>query len=103
MERLPVMSPRSFSVREKEAMIVQFHLQWAELHEVLTSWDIARRPDMPGGRWDNIIPSMKDGAPHIRMIDMGSSKLLGDKLFERSLQDDRKDIEEYTQYFLNSR
>ena len=101
MERLPVLSIRSFSKQEREGMLVQFHLEWAELHNVLASWDIARMTDLPGDKWDNIIPSISNGVPCIRMIDMGNGKLKGHRKFERAVCDDLRDIEEYSRYFLN--
>ena len=101
MERLPVLSIRSFSKQERERMITQFHLQWAKLHTILASWDIARMGDLPGDRWDNVIPSISNGIPCIRMIDMGNAKLIGHRKFERALSDDLRDIEEYTKFFLS--
>jgi len=43
-----------------------------------------------------------EGVPCIKLIDMGNSKPVGHRLFERAVEDDRRDIEEYTSYFLST-
>jgi len=102
MERLTVIQLRNFSCKEREDMTVMLHLQLEELHSSgLAHWDISRMADLPGERWDNVIPTVMKGVPCIRLIDMGNSKLAGHRLFERAVRDDRRDIENYTEYFLN--
>ncbi|MEM1123439.1 MAG: hypothetical protein AAGJ18_23575, partial [Bacteroidota bacterium] len=101
MERLYPMDFRAFEVEKRELIFDVFEDELHQLHQAgFTHRDLRRPSDMPGLRYDNIFLTQTG----IRLIDVGISALrdkVGDRLFQRFIKVELKEVEEFRHFFLS--
>lgn len=101
MERLYPLDFRAYEYERRELWFDVFEDELAQLHKAgFVHRDLRRPSDMPGLRYDNIFLTEKG----LRLIDVGISALksqVGERLFERFVKQECKEIEEFRTFFLN--
>jgi serine/threonine protein kinase len=101
MERLFPMDFRAFEYEKRELMLDVFQDELEELHKHgFVHRDLQRPSNMPGMAYDNIFLTDKG----LRLIDTGISAMkhqVGERLFERYVQQELEELERFKPYFLN--
>ncbi len=101
MERLYPMDFRAYEQEKRELWLDVFESEIEELHKAgFTHRDIRRPSDMPGLTFDNIFLTQTG----LRLIDVGISALrsqVGDRLFDRFVQQELSEINEFKTFFLS--
>lgn len=101
MERLYPMDYRAFEYSKRELWLDVFIDEIKLLHRAgFVHRDLKRPSNIPGDRFDNIFLTNQG----IRLIDVGVSALrsqVGDSLFQRFVEEEHKEIELFSEYFLN--
>jgi len=101
MERLYPLDFRAYEYERRELWWDVFEDELAQLHKAgFVHRDLRRPSDMPGLRYDNIFLTEHG----LRLIDVGISALksqVGERLFERFIEQERKEMEEFRIFFLN--
>lgn len=101
MERLYPLDFRAYEYERRELWFDVFEDEIAQLHKAgFVHRDLRRPSDMPGLRYDNIFLTEKG----LRLIDVGISALksqVGERLFERFIEQEHKEMEEFRTFFLN--
>ncbi len=101
MERLRPIDFRAYEVEIRELWIDVFEDALSQLHQAGFVHRDLRRPSGIGGLYyDNIL--LTDNG--LRLIDVGISALrsqVGDKLFDRYLEIEKSEMNEFRTYFLN--
>lgn len=100
MERLYPLDYRSYEVEKREIIFDVFEDELTALHKAgFVHHDIKRPSTERGEMYDNVFLTGKG----IRLIDVGISVLrtqVGDKLFERYLEEEQKELQEFKKYFI---
>jgi len=101
MERLYPLDYRAYEYERRVLWFDVFEDEIAQLHKAgFVHRDLRRPSDMPGLRYDNIFLTEHG----IRLIDVGISALktkVGERLFDRFAEQERSEIEEFREFFLN--
>jgi len=101
MERLYPMDFRAYEYERRELLLDVFEDELNQLHKAgFVHRDIRRPSDMPGLTFDNIFLTEMG----IRLIDVGISALksqVGERLFERFVEQERKEFEQFRAFFLS--
>jgi serine/threonine protein kinase len=101
MERIYAVDFRSFEIEKKELWLDVFFDEIKQLHDAgFVHRDIRRPSDISGQLYDNILLTTNG----IRLIDLGISALktqVGDKLFDKYLEIELGELEEFKTYFFN--
>ena len=101
MERIYPLDFRSYEVEIRELWLEVFEDEMKALHKAgFVHRDLKRPSNLGGLAFDNILLT-KTG---LRLIDVGISALLiqvGDKIFEKYIEIDNKEIAAFREYFLN--
>ncbi len=101
MERLYPLDFRAYEYERRELWWDVFEDELAQLHQAgFVHRDLRRPSDMPGLRYDNIFLTEQG----LRLIDVGISALksqVGERLFERFIEQERKEMEAFRVFFLN--
>jgi serine/threonine protein kinase len=101
MERLYPMDFRAFEYERRELILDVFQDELEALHRNgFVHRDLQRPSNMPGMAYDNIFLTTKG----LRLIDAGISALkhqVGDRLFERYIQQELEELERFKVFFLN--
>ena len=101
MERIYPIDYRAYEVEKRELWWEVFEHELAALHKAgFVHRDIKRPSNLTGLAFDNILLS-NDG---LRLIDLGISALhsqVGDNLFNKYLQTELQEMQEFREYFLN--
>ena len=101
MERIHPLDFRSYEVEIRELWLDVFEDDLKQLHkEGFVHRDLKRPSNIGGLAFDNILLT-KTG---LRLIDLGISALrkqVGDKIFEKYIEIENKEIAEFREYFLN--
>jgi serine/threonine protein kinase len=101
MERIHPIDFRAYEVEIRELWFDVFLDEIKELHTAgFAHRDLKRPSDIQGLAFDNILLTNKG----LRLIDVGISTIknqVGDKLFEKQLEIELKEIELFKEYFLN--
>ncbi|MFN4254731.1 MAG: hypothetical protein ACK4Q5_06975 [Saprospiraceae bacterium] len=100
MERLYPMDFRAYEHERRELWLDVFEDELRQLHRAgFAHRDLRRPSDMPGLTFDNIFLTDKG----LRLIDVGVSALreqVGERLFERFVQQELEELEAFRQFFL---
>jgi len=95
------MDYRAFEFSKRELWLDVFQHELEILHKAgFVHRDLKRPSNISGDRFDNIFLTDKG----LRLIDVGISALksqVGDRLFEKFVQEEKKEIELFSDYFLN--
>lgn len=101
MERLYPIDYRAYEVERRELWFEVFEDELNELHKAGFVHRYLKRPSNIGGlAFDNILLTDKG----IRLIDAGISAMktqVGDKIFEKYIEIEKAEIQEFKEYFLN--
>ncbi len=101
MERLFPMDFRAYEFERRELLLDVFEDELRQLHQAgFAHRDLRRPSDMPGLSFDNIFLTPTG----IRLIDVGISALktqVGEQLFERFVEQERKEFELFRTFFLS--
>jgi serine/threonine protein kinase len=101
MERLYPMDFRAYEYEKRELWLDLLEDELIQLHKAgFVHRDLRRPSDMPGDRFDNIFLTPNG----FRLIDVGISAIkskVGDRLFERYLAVELKELEAFKEYVLN--
>ncbi len=101
MERIYAVDYRAYEVEKRELWVEVFYDEMKELHKAgFVHRDISRPSDIGGEAFDNVLLTGKG----IRLIDVGISAIrsqVGDKLFEKYIELERKEMEKFKNYFLS--
>lgn len=101
MERIYPIDFRAYEVEMRELWFDTFVDELEELHKAgFVHRDIKRPSNLSGLAFDNILLTSKG----LRLIDVGISAIrqqVGEKIFEKYVEIERKEIEEFKEYFLN--
>jgi len=101
MERLYPMDFRAYEFEKRELWLDLFETELSELHKAgFVHRDIRRPSDMPGLKFDNIFLTQNG----LRLIDVGISALktqVGERLFDKFVNQEVKELEEFKNYFLS--
>ncbi len=101
MERLYPLDYRAYESQKRLLWFDVFEDEIEQLHQAgFAHRDLRRPSDMPGLRYDNIFLTEKG----LRLIDVGISALktqVGERLFERFIEQEKKEMEEFRDFFLN--
>jgi serine/threonine protein kinase len=100
MERLTILEPRTLEKEVRDTMYSVFTDELKQLHKAGFCHRDIRRPSGFGGRYfDNVIVTESG----IRLIDVGISalkELAGEVLFNKYVEAEMKEIEEYYEYLM---
>jgi len=100
MERLYPMDYRSIELEKRELLLEVFEDEVTQLHSKgFVHRDISRPSNISGERFDNIFLTQQG----LRLIDVGISALkhqVGDKLFDKYLEEEAKELKAFRQFFL---
>ena len=101
MERIHPLDFRAYEVEIRQLWLDVFEDELKQLHQAGFVHRNLKRPSTIGGlAFDNILLTQKG----LRLIDVGISALqkqVGDKIFEKYVEVENKEIDEFRQYFLN--
>ncbi|MBI5215999.1 MAG: hypothetical protein HY960_09605 [Ignavibacteriae bacterium] len=101
MERLYPLDFRSYEVEIRELWLEVFENDLQELHRAgFVHRDLQRPSNISGLPFDNILLTQQG----LRLIDVGISALqkqVGDKIFNKYVEIENKEIAEFRTYFLN--
>jgi serine/threonine protein kinase len=101
MERIYPIDFRSFEVEIRELWIEVFEDELEKLHSAgFVHRDLKRPSNLGGLAFDNILLTQTG----LRLIDVGISALkpqVGEKIFEKYIEFENKEIAEFKEYFLN--
>ncbi|MEZ5039267.1 MAG: hypothetical protein R2828_05230 [Saprospiraceae bacterium] len=101
MERLYPLDYRAYEYGKRLLIFDVFEDELAALHKAgFVHRDLQRPSEMPGFPFDNIFLTEKG----IRLIDVGISAIksqVGDRLFDRFVEKEREELEEFRAFFLN--
>jgi len=101
MERLKPLDFRAYEVERRELWLDVFEDELAELHRAgFVHRDLRRPSDIGGLAFDNIL--LTEGG--LRLIDVGISALrkqVGDRIYEKYLETEGQEIQEFKTYFIN--
>jgi tRNA A-37 threonylcarbamoyl transferase component Bud32 len=101
MERIYPIDFRSYEVEVRELWLDVFEQEIKQLHKAgFVHHDLKRPSNIGGLAFDNILLTNKG----LRLIDVGISAMqqqVGDKIFEKYLEAEEKEIEAFRDYFLN--
>lgn len=101
MERLYPMDFRAYEFEKRELWLDIFEDELRQLHRAgFAHRDLRRPSDMPGLSFDNIFLT----AHGLRLIDVGISALrsqVGERLFERFVQQEQQEMEQFRAFFLS--
>jgi serine/threonine protein kinase len=100
MERLYPMDYRAYEFGKRELWFDVFEDELKQLHNAgFAHRDIRRPSDIGGEPYDNVLLTSKG----LRLIDVGVSALkenVGEKLFQRYIDEEWKEVEAFRVYFL---
>lgn len=100
MERLYPLDYRSYEVEKRELIFEVFEDELIQLHTAgFVHHDIKRPATEKGEVYDNVFLTERG----IRLIDVGISALrsqVGDKLFDKYVEEELKELQEFKTYFL---
>jgi serine/threonine protein kinase len=100
MERLYPLDYRAYEVEKRELWFDVFHDELRHLHNAgFVHRDIKRPSEISGMPYDNVFLTEKG----LRLIDLGISALkhvVGNKLFEKYVIEELKELKEFKEYFL---
>lgn len=101
MERIFPMDFRAFETGKRELWLDVFRNELVELHAAgFVHRDIKRPDDIPGLLYDNVLLTESG----LRLIDVGISALkeaVGEKVFNKYVEEELKELEDFSEYFLN--
>lgn len=101
MERLYPLDFRAYEVSKRELWLDVFEDELRALHGAgFVHRDLRRPSDMPGLSYDNIFLTPTG----LRLIDVGISALqsqVGDRLFDRFIDQELKELEEFKSFFIS--
>ncbi len=101
MERIYPIDYRSYEVEVRELWLDVFEDELKKLHQAgFVHRDIKRPSNLTGLAFDNILLTNTG----LRLIDVGISALrsqVGEKLFDKYLETEAKELAEFREYFLN--
>lgn len=101
MERLFPLDFRAFEYERRELMVEVMEDELRQLHTAgFVHRDLRRPSDMPGFFFDNVFLTTNG----LRLIDVGISALrtqVGPRLFERFVEQELKELEEFRAFFLS--
>jgi serine/threonine protein kinase len=101
MERLFPMDFRAYEQEKRELWLDVLESELQQLHQAgFVHRDLRRPSDMPGLAFDNIFLTPTG----LRLIDVGISALrtqVGERLFERFVQQELQELETFRQFFLS--
>ncbi len=101
MERLYPLDYRAYEYERRLLWIDVFEDELQQLHDAgFVHRDLQRPSDMPGQAFDNVFLTEKG----LRLIDVGISALkdqVGDRLYRRFLEEERRELELFKEYFLS--
>ncbi len=101
MERLYPMDFRAYEYEKRELWLDVLEAELDQLHQAgFAHRDLQRPSDMPGERFDNVFLTPTG----FRLIDVGISALLqqvGEKIFHRFVEQERKEFEEFRTFVLS--
>jgi serine/threonine protein kinase len=101
MERLAPMDYRAFETEIRELWMDVFEDELRQLHKAgFVHRDLKRPSNIGGLPFDNILLTRTG----LRLIDVGISALqkqVGDKIFDKYVETENKEIAEFREYFLN--
>jgi tRNA A-37 threonylcarbamoyl transferase component Bud32 len=101
MERLYPIDYRAYEVERRELWLEVFEDEIKQLHTAgFVHRDIKRPSNLTGLAFDNILLTDKG----LRLIDVGISAIrtqVGDMLFNKYIEVEMKELEEFREYFLN--
>ena len=101
MERLYPLDFRAYEYQKRELWLDVFEDELRQLHHAgFVHRDLERPSNISGWRYDNIFLT----STGLRLIDVGISALkeqVGERLFERFVQQELKELEVFKTFFLN--
>ncbi len=101
MERIYPLDFRSFEIEVRELWLEVFEFELKQLHQYgFVHRDLKRPSNISGFAYDNILLTNKG----LRLIDVGISALksqVGDKIFEKFVENELKELELFKEYFIN--
>jgi serine/threonine protein kinase len=101
MERLYPMDFRAYEIEKRELWFDVFEDELKELHKSgFVHRDIKRPSEISGMPYDNVF-LIESG---LRLIDLGISALkhvVGDKLFEKYVNEELEEVKDFKEYFLS--
>ena len=101
MERIYPVDYRAYEVEKRELWVEVFFDEMKQLHQAgFVHRDIRRPSDIGGEAFDNVFLTHSG----LRLIDVGISALrnqVGNKLFEKYIEVETKEMEEFKGYFLS--
>jgi len=101
MERLYPLDYRAYEISKRELWFDVFEDELYKLHSAgFAHRDIKRPAEIEGMPYDNVFLTNSG----LRLIDVGISALkhvVGDKLFNKYIEEELKEIREFKEYFLN--
>ncbi len=101
LERIYPIDYRAYEVEKRELWVDVFLDEMEQLHKAgFVHRDIRRPSEITGQPFDNILL----GSNGIRLVDVGISALrsqVGDKLFTKYLEIEKKELAEFKAYFLS--
>jgi serine/threonine protein kinase len=101
MERIFPIDFRAYETERRELWLEVFEDELTELHKAgFVHRDLKRPSNIGGLAFDNILLTNNG----LRLIDVGISaikKQVGEKIFEKYIEIERQEIDEFKEYFLN--
>lgn len=101
MERLYPLDYRAYEYERRLLWIDVFENELQQLHDAgFVHRDLQRPSDIPGQAFDNVFLTEKG----LRLIDVGISALkdqVGERLYQRFLEEERRELELFKEYFLS--
>ena len=101
MERIHPIDYRAYEVEIRQLWLAVFKDELKQLHKAgFVHRDLKRPSNISGLAFDNILLTQKG----LRLIDVGISALqtqVGNKIFEKYVAMEDKELEEFEEYFLN--
>jgi len=101
MERLYPLDYRAYEYERRLLWIDVFEDELEQLHDAgFVHRDLQRPSNIPGQAFDNVFLTEKG----LRLIDVGISALkdqVGDRLYRRFLEEERRELELFKEYFLS--